>query len=57
MRSICGRASACLLADDMIEMLSARFGPLDAVPDADPRAPATEYRFADGVGRVASSPR
>jgi len=22
------------------------------IPDRDPRAPATEYRFADGIGRV-----
>lgn len=41
-----------LLADDMIEMLSREIAPLVEIPDADPRAPATEYRFADGVGRV-----
>ena len=41
-----------LLADDMIAMLERDIGPLAAVPDADPRAPATEYRFADGVGGV-----
>ena len=39
-----------LLADDMIEMLSREIAPLEPVPDPDPRAPATEYRFADGVG-------
>src|SRR5258707_6227482 len=44
--------SKVLLADDMIEMLSNEIGPLEAVPDADPRAPATEYRFLDGVGTV-----
>ena len=27
-------------------------GPLEEIPDADPRAPATEYRFNDGIGRV-----
>jgi GTP 3',8-cyclase len=41
-----------LTADRMIEMLSQEIGPLVAVADADPRAPATEYRFADGIGRV-----
>jgi cyclic pyranopterin phosphate synthase len=41
-----------LLADEMIETLSAEFGPLRAVPDPDPRAPATEYDYADGRGRV-----
>jgi cyclic pyranopterin phosphate synthase len=48
-----------LTADDMIGMLSREFGPLTAVPDADPRAPATEYEFADGyrVGFIASVSR
>jgi cyclic pyranopterin phosphate synthase len=41
-----------LLADDMIEMLSREIAPLTAVPDPDPRAPATEYAFADGGGTV-----
>ena len=27
-------------------------GRLEAIPDADMHAPATEYRFADGIGRV-----
>ncbi len=45
-----------LTAAEMITMLEREFGPLTAVPDADPRAPATEYRFADGyqVGFIAS---
>jgi cyclic pyranopterin phosphate synthase len=45
-----------LTADEMIAMLEREFGPLEAVPDADPRAPATEYRFADGyqVGFIPS---
>ena len=45
-----------LTAADMILMLQKEFGPLTAVPDADPRAPATEYRFEDGykVGFIAS---
>jgi cyclic pyranopterin phosphate synthase len=48
-----------LTADEMIQLLSQEFGPLTPVPDADPRAPATEYRFADGkrVGFIASVSR
>jgi cyclic pyranopterin phosphate synthase len=41
-----------LLADEMIETLSSEFGPLTPVPDSDPQAPATEYQYADGRGRV-----
>jgi cyclic pyranopterin phosphate synthase len=41
-----------LLADDIIAMLTREIGPLEAVPDADSRAPATEYRFVDGIGGV-----
>lgn len=41
-----------LTADTMIAMIEGEIGPLDAIPDADPRAPATEYRFRDGIGRV-----
>src|SRR5579883_863055 len=44
--------SKVLLADDMIAVLSREIAPLVPVPDPDPRAPATEYRFADGVGAV-----
>jgi len=48
-----------LTADDMIRKLTAEFGPLTAVPDADPRAPATEYQFQnrDRVGFIASVSR
>ena len=48
-----------LTADTMIAMLEREFGRLTAVPDADPRAPATEYRFEDGyrVGFIASVSR
>ncbi|MBS1877357.1 MAG: GTP 3',8-cyclase MoaA [Acidobacteria bacterium] len=45
-----------LTTDDMLGMLAAEFGPLEPLPDADPRAPATEYRFADGVGSVGFIP-
>jgi cyclic pyranopterin phosphate synthase len=41
-----------LLADDMIATLSREISPLVEIPDGDPRAPATEYRYADGGGRV-----
>jgi cyclic pyranopterin phosphate synthase len=41
-----------LLADDIISMLEREIGPLKEIPDRDPRAPATEYRFTDGVGQV-----
>jgi cyclic pyranopterin phosphate synthase len=41
-----------LLADDMIAMIEREIGPLGEIPDSDPRAPATEYRFADGIGRI-----
>jgi cyclic pyranopterin phosphate synthase len=44
--------SKVLLADDMIATLSREISPLIAVPDPDPRAPATEYAFADGGGTV-----
>ena len=41
-----------LLADDIIDMLGREISPLVAVPDPDPRAPASEYQYADGGGRV-----
>lgn len=41
-----------LLADDIIAMIEREIGPLEEIPDRDPRAPATEYRFADGIGSV-----
>lgn len=44
--------SKVLLAGDMLEMLSTGIGPLEAVPDPDPRAPALEYRFLDGIGKI-----
>jgi cyclic pyranopterin phosphate synthase len=36
----------------MIRTLSREISPLMEIPDRDPRAPATEYRYADGNGRV-----
>jgi cyclic pyranopterin phosphate synthase len=44
--------SKVLLAGDMIDTLSREISPLHPVPDPDPRAPATEYEFADGGGTV-----
>jgi cyclic pyranopterin phosphate synthase len=44
--------SKVLTAAEIIETLSSEISPLEAVPDADPRAPATEYRYADGGGTV-----
>ncbi|HEY6392304.1 MAG TPA: GTP 3',8-cyclase MoaA [Bryobacteraceae bacterium] len=44
--------NSVLTADEMIETLSREIAPLVEIPDRDPRAPATEYRFADGIGRV-----
>ncbi len=41
-----------LTAEEMLAVLSREVAPLHAVPDADPRAPATEYEYADGRGRV-----
>ena len=41
-----------LLTDTMLEMLTREIGPLEAIPDADVRAPATEFRFKDGIGQV-----
>jgi cyclic pyranopterin phosphate synthase len=41
-----------LTADEMLGILTREIGPLEPVPDPDPRAPATEYRFVDGIGAV-----
>ena len=44
--------SKVLLADDILAMLSREIAPLLPVPDPDPRAPASEYEFSDGIGRI-----
>src|ERR1700722_1080924 len=41
-----------LLADDIIRILEREIDLLIPVAPADPRAPALEYRFADGIGSV-----
>lgn len=45
-----------LSADEIIGILSREVSPLTEVPDRDPRAPATEYSYADGRGRVGVIP-
>ena len=41
-----------LLASEIIERLEREVGPLHPAPDQDPRAPAVDYDFEDGGGRV-----
>ncbi len=41
-----------LLATEIIHTLSREIAPLIPVPNRDPRAPALEYRYADGRGAV-----
>ena len=50
-QGIWDRASV-LTAGEIVETLTREISPLIEIPDADPRAPATEYRYADGCGRV-----
>jgi len=38
--------------DEMLQILSEEVGPMVPIRMADPRAPAVEYRFADGIGTV-----
>jgi cyclic pyranopterin phosphate synthase len=41
-----------LTADEIAATLSREISPLIPAPDADPRAPANEYVYADGIGAV-----
>lgn len=41
-----------LFAHEIIETLSREIMPLVPLPDQDPSAPATDFQFEDGVGRV-----
>jgi GTP 3',8-cyclase len=50
-QSLWGRGKV-LTADEIIATISREIGPLLPVPDSDPRAPATEYAYADGSGRL-----
>lgn len=41
-----------LFASEILDLLTAGIGPLVPDPENDPRAPAVDYLFADGCGRV-----
>jgi cyclic pyranopterin phosphate synthase len=41
-----------LPGEEILRLLAAGIGPLEPVVEANGRAPATEYRFSDGLGRV-----
>jgi cyclic pyranopterin phosphate synthase len=41
-----------LYAAEILETLTREFGPLVPAPDQDPRAPAVDYDYVDGIGRV-----
>ena len=41
-----------LFAADILDKLSQEIAPLVPAPDQDPRAPASEFVFSDGVGRI-----
>ena len=41
-----------LFAQEIIDIISAGIRPLVPVPNADPRAPAADYQFDDGIGRI-----
>jgi cyclic pyranopterin phosphate synthase len=46
------RRDQVLLAEDILAILAREIAPLSPSPDQDPRAPAADYDFADGVGSV-----
>jgi len=46
------RPDRVLTAGEILEVLGREFGPLVPVPDGDPRAPAAEYLFSDGIGKI-----
>jgi cyclic pyranopterin phosphate synthase len=41
-----------LTMDEILAVVEGEAGPLEAVPDADPRAPALQYRYLDGGGSI-----
>ncbi len=41
-----------LLAEDILALLTREVGPLAPVADPDPRAPASEHLYADGLGKI-----
>ncbi len=46
------RRDRVLTADEIVAILSREICPLAEAPGNDPRSPATDYRFSDGVGEV-----
>ncbi len=42
----------CFLAHELLELLEREVSPLAPSPDYDPRAPAMEFDYADGRGRI-----
>lgn len=46
------RREQVMFAHEILETIEARVGPLVPAPDHDPRAPATDFVYADGGGRV-----
>lgn len=42
----------CYFAHEIIEQLEEAFGPLLPVDDYDPRNPAMEFKYSDGIGRL-----
>ena len=41
-----------LFAEEIRGILTREIGPLEPIPNQDPRAPAADFQFADGVGRI-----
>jgi len=41
-----------LFASEVLDRLTTDIGPLEPVANQDPQAPATDYQFADGIGRI-----
>ena len=41
-----------LIADEIVAILQAEFGTLEPVPSDNPNAPANDFRFADGKGKI-----
>jgi GTP 3',8-cyclase len=50
------RGDRVLPGEEILEILSAAFGPLQPVSPAESHAPAHEYRYADGVGGIGLVP-
>jgi cyclic pyranopterin phosphate synthase len=46
------RRDQVLLAEDILGLLTRELGPLHPTEGQDPRAPATEFDFDDGIGRI-----